>query len=79
MDFQVFHRYNKLVRRDLADPLLCTVCDSEYIVALGAFDEPVLKCLTCRSTIYPGLTTYDDLRAAVSQYFTDNKGIEIDD
>lgn len=68
MEFQVFHRYNRLVRRGLAKPLT-HACGQVYVTGFGVDDEPVLKCLYCDSVTVPGQRLYDDIRAVVKEHF----------
>jgi hypothetical protein len=72
MDFQLFHKYNKLVRRNLVEPLTCNHCDTEYVIQIGAFDEPVLRCLPCATIVYPGIRAYEEMKAVVNHYFKEN-------
>lgn len=69
--FRLFHRYNKLVRRGLAKPLTCTVCDTRLITALDDEDELVLKCFTCASSTRPGLARLGNVRAVVTEHFVE--------
>lgn len=69
MKFQVFHDYNRMVRRGFADPLLCDHCKTELTLRLGAFgDEPWLQCFGCGTIAKPGKRVYDDVCRAVAQY-----------
>lgn len=65
MDFPTFHRYRRLVRRGLAEPLRCGTCETEYVLMVGEEDEPLLKCFTCNSLTQPGLALYDRVKEAV--------------
>lgn len=58
--YQLLHDYNKLVRRDMANPLECNRCNIEYTVRLGP-DEPVLKCYGCGGTLIPGDKLYGEI------------------
>jgi len=69
--FALFHKYNKLVRRDLAPPLRCTTCNNPLVTGMGENDELVLNCLTCNSIIKPGIGIFDNVRAIVMEHFTD--------
>lgn len=69
MEFQVFHKYNRLVRRGLAEPLLCPNDDNRLVVAIGEDDEPMLHCYFCDTNIKPGLRLYERIRAIVSEYY----------
>lgn len=68
MDFQTFHKYNRLVRRGLVKPLSHS-CGTEYALQLGRDDEPVLKCYLCGTTTLPGSKMYSDIRAVVKEHF----------
>lgn len=67
MEFQTFHRYNRLVRRGLAQPILCN-CGQEPVLKVGRFDEPVLECFFCGMLTVPGQAMYDDLLAVVKEH-----------
>lgn len=69
--FNLFHRYNKLVRRDLARPLKHT-CGSGYITAMGEDEELVLRCLSCGTDTVPGIGTIGRVRAVVKEHFLDD-------
>lgn len=69
--FRLFHRYNKLVRRDLVQPLTCKTCDAILITALKD-DQLVLKCQPCASVTTPGVKTIDTVRAVVREHFIDD-------
>lgn len=73
MDFQTYHKYNRLVRRGLAKPLCCQHCDGEFTLGFGDRDEPVLKCYFCNVTVYPGKNMYDNIRAQVEEFFVEEK------
>lgn len=67
----MFHRYNKLVRRQMVKPLECEVCGLELITGLGDDDELVLKCFMCDTNIVPGVGTLDRVNAVVKEHFLD--------
>lgn len=69
MDFQTFHRYNRLVRRGVTKPLTCQHCDTEYVLTIGDEDKPALKCYGCGVVKYPGLAMYSDTLAVVKEHF----------
>ena len=69
--FRLFHRYNKLVRRNLVQPLKCGACDNELVTGLGDNDELVLKCFSCDSSTVPGLGTLGKVEAVVKEHFVD--------
>lgn len=68
MDYQTFHKYNRLVRRGLTKPLTHS-CGQEFVLAIGDDEKPVLKCYGCSTTTYPGLTMFSDIRAVVKEHF----------
>lgn len=70
--FHMFHRYNKLVRRNLVQPLSCKTCETDLITGLGKDDTLVLKCMFCQSTTTPGGETLSRVRAVVSEHFMEN-------
>lgn len=70
--FKLYHRYNKLVRRGLASPLLCKSCETPVITGLGENDALVLKCLMCKSVVMPGIGSIQDVRAVVTEFFLDD-------
>lgn len=70
--FQLFHRYNKLVRRELVKPLNCKTCDSTLVTGVSDKDELLLKCYTCDSSIVPGLTLLSQVNAVVKEHFIDD-------
>jgi ribosomal protein L44E len=67
--FKLFHKYNKLVRRQLIQPLKCSSCGFPYITALGGNDELVLECTVCETQTTPGLATIGNVRAVVKEHF----------
>lgn len=69
MDFQTFHKYNRLVRRGVAKPLACQHCDTELTLMMGEDDKPALRCFGCGVIVYPGLNMYRDVRAVVKEHF----------
>lgn len=69
MDIQLFHKYNRLVRRGLAPPLLCTYCHTQLITRLGKLDSVRLWCYTCQTYTIPGEQTCDDIRAIVGEHY----------
>lgn len=69
MDFQTFHRYNRLVRRGVTKPLACQHCDRPMTLRLGEEDKPVLYCAYCNVTVLPGLKMFEDINAVVKEWF----------
>jgi len=70
MDFQVFHRYNRLARRGIVEPLRCPYCEEE-VVTRAQGDQPVLQCFNCDLVVDPGVGLYDRIRAVVTEHFLD--------
>lgn len=71
-EFKLFHRYNKLVRRDLVRPLRCSSCELPLTTGLGHDDELILRCLGCNTYLRPGVALTDRVRAVVSEHFMEN-------
>lgn len=69
MRFQVFHDYNRLVRRGLVPPLTCGHCGTEYAIRLGVDDQPELQCFMCDSRTRPGQAYYDKVVSVVNKHF----------
>lgn len=72
MDFQTFHKYNRLVRQGKASSLRCDACKSEVVTRLGPLDSVVLWCYGCNSYTTPGLNTCDRVRAVVEEHFMED-------
>lgn len=71
--FRLFHRYNKLVRRGLVQPLTCKACGFAYITSADEEDNLVLECYTCDSKTRPGLGTIERVMAVVSEHFVEEE------
>jgi hypothetical protein len=69
--FNLFHRYSRLVRRQLVKPLVCSVCHNVYITGLDENDELVLNCLVCDTSVKPGENTIANVRAVVKEHFSE--------
>lgn len=69
--FRIFHRYNKLVRRQLVQPLQCS-CGQSLITGFDKNDDLILKCLSCGSNKSPGLGTVEKVRAVVKEHFLED-------
>lgn len=67
--FDMFHKYNRLVRRNLVKPLTCPSCGTAYVTGLGPEDELVLLCVVCDTKTSPGEDTIGRVRAVVSEHF----------
>lgn len=68
-EFELFHKYNKLVRRNLVKPLTCKSCGFELVTGNDAEGEFLLRCFTCASHTYPGANTVGNVRAVVTEHF----------
>ena len=71
--WEVAHRYQRLVRRGIAEPVMCPDCRIEYVKKIGRDDEPVFYCLRCRGTLVPGVRMMDQMRDLVKQYFSEEE------
>jgi len=71
--FKMFHRYNKLVRRGLVQPLKCRTCATPFVTGINGDDELVLRCLACDTTTVPGITTIGNVRAVVKEHFSEDE------
>lgn len=69
MDIHEFHQYNRLVRRELVDPLTCDVCGFELITRMTLDADPLLQCLSCNVTIQPGLNLYNRIVAVNKEFY----------
>lgn len=67
--FNLFHRYNKLVRRGMTKPLQCKHCGEGLYTSLGEDDVLVLICYGCDSETLPGIGQIDGVRAVVKEHF----------
>ena len=65
--FEVLHKYNKLVRREMAEPLTCEQDGWDYTVRLGDDGEPVLKCYACGGRLTPGEKMYAEIQRVVEE------------
>lgn len=68
MEISYFHRYNRLVRRQLVKPLTCAQ-GHEYVLRATEDAEPVLYCAWCNSLTQPGLAEYNRIKAVVKEHF----------
>lgn len=66
-DFQLFHNYNRLVRRGITKPLIHS-CGNEFTLSIGEGDNAVLRCFSCNTTTYPGLNMLSDIKAVVKEH-----------
>lgn len=70
--FRMFHRYNRLVRRQLVQPLTHS-CGAVYVTGLDKNDELVLRCLQCNTEISPGMDTLERVYAVVTEHFVNDE------
>lgn len=68
-NFDLFHKYNRLVRRSLVKPVSCTTCNGTLTTSLGKDDELVLVCYSCDYELVPGTALIDEIRAIVKEHF----------
>lgn len=68
-NWELFHRYRKLVEQEVVRPVRCPDDDTVMVTRLGSDDEPVLWCMTCLSTLKPGLDLLQQIRAVVSEHY----------
>jgi hypothetical protein len=71
--FDMFHKYNRLVRRGLVKPLACTRCGNPVVTSLTNEDALVLVCFTCDSEVKPGKDTIANVGAVVGEHFVNEK------
>lgn len=69
MEIQTFHKYNRLVRRELVRPLTCPDCSFTYTLRATEDGEPVLQCFMCNTLVQPGLRLYNDVLAVVREHY----------
>ena len=70
-DWQTYHNFRILVRRNLAYPLLHQ-CGDEYTVYVDKDVEQFkLKCLACDVVYIPGESGMKSIRAIVKEHFVD--------
>lgn len=70
MNIQEFHKYNRLVRRAMVEPLMCESCEFPLTTLATEDAEPVLKCYSCGSLIQPGLKMYERICAVNREWYT---------
>lgn len=66
--FKIFHRYNKLVRRQLVKPLTHD-CGQNYMTRIGDSDMLYLWCPACNVEVAPGMETINTVRSVVKEHF----------
>jgi len=68
MDFQTFHRYFNLIRREVAPQFSCPIDNRFMNLILGENDQQVLKCSICGQKVIPGMQTYNRIKEIVDKY-----------
>lgn len=69
MDFQTFHRYNRLARRGFVDPLRCGHCGHELALRLTDEYEPGLECLHCLTEFVIRERLYTRIKAILKEFY----------
>lgn|SRR5574338_417498 len=67
MDFQILHKYNKLVTRGKVKPFECPACHQVAILMLKG-DDPALRCFHCGALTVPGMVWYQKIKAEVEKH-----------
>jgi len=65
--FEILHRHNLLVARDLAQPIVCGRDGGQYVVRLNDGVTPRLHCYTCGSDYYPSDREYAEWQKKVER------------
>jgi len=68
--FRTFHRYNRLVKRDLVPPLEHN-CGGRYYTALDAEDNLILGCNMCNAELRPGTVMIERIESLVKRHFNE--------
>jgi hypothetical protein len=68
--FPMFHKYNKLVRRGLVQPLTCD-CGTPYVTSSDENADLILRCYSCNTRVTPGINTIGNVRAVVKEHFSE--------
>lgn len=58
----IVHDWRRRVARGLAEPRRCPEDRSELVPSIGLDDEPVLRCMVCRSVLHLGLNDLEAMR-----------------
>lgn len=69
MDFQTFHKYFNLIRREQVPQFSCPQDNRFMNLELGENDEPVLRCSYCQATVKPGINTYNRIKEVVDRFY----------
>lgn len=67
LEFDIFHKYNKLVARSLANPLTCH-CGFDQALVMSK-EQPALKCFMCGTLTHPNIEEYTAILEKVRKYF----------
>lgn len=62
--WEIVHQHRRMVSRGLTDPIFCDFghIPEEMVPAVGNDDEPVLRCLKCRTVLNLGLLDYERMK-----------------
>jgi len=63
-NWEIIHKYRHLVDEGKAEELVCR-CGAVQTVGLDPNDEPMLRCLSCRTNVTPGIDFWDHLWAII--------------
>jgi len=69
MEWEVFHRYNELVKQSKAKQLACPDCGGNLVTKADEKTNPMLYCFACDTNIRPGLDVYGQIRSVVSEFY----------
>lgn len=61
--WEVVHNYRRAVRRGLGNPIRCPEDSQELVPVFGRDNEPVLRCLVCKTIYTIGLDMIDQMKA----------------
>jgi hypothetical protein len=70
-NWELFHRYRKLVEADKVRQLLCPDCEIGLVTRIAPDDEPMLWCYGCLTSFKPGLDVISRMRAVVAEHYDD--------
>lgn len=65
--FELLHKYNILVRRGFAEPIVCGADGFTLTVRLNDGENPKLHCYMCDSDYYPSDREYETWQTAVEE------------
>jgi hypothetical protein len=69
MDIQAFHKFNRMVKRGDADPIVCEVCDNAYVLRADQDAQPYFECFFCNVVVHPSLRVYDEVCKIVKEHY----------